>query len=680
MSLTNPLLDLAAAPFGAFRFSDIRPGHFDEAFRVWMQRTKERIDKIEGQKAAPTWNNTMEPLAYASLELDRLRSLLGNLNSAATSPEIQALSEKWMPEISVFFNAIYQRPALFARIRKLYDQREQLGLDEEQMMLLETYYRGFVHSGALLDEAGKARLKEIKAELSRLGLQFQKNLLHDTGAYTLHLTVKDEVEGLPADVLERAAARAKAAGKEGWIFGLDFPSYGPFMKFAARRHLREKLYRAYMSRAYHGDDYDNRDIVRRQAALRKEYAGLLGYPSYAHLVLVERMAERPEKVVAFLDELFAHARPHALDEFKRLQALAAEDGVEQLQNWDTAYYSERLKRRELDLDEEKLRPYFPLEATVEGMFAVAGKLYGLQFEPATDVDVYHPDVKAYRVLESDGRFTALLYMDFYARDNKRQGAWMTVFKPQYRKDGKNERPHVSIVTNFARPTENRPVLLNFYEVNTLFHEFGHALHGMLADTRYPELSGTNVYWDFVELPSQIMENWTYEPEVLRMFARHYQTGETIPNEWVEKLSRSRSFLEGMATLRQLGFGYLDMAWHYSLEKVPDDLEVFERKVFEPVRLTPPVKGAVMSTQFGHLFAGGYAAGYYSYKWAELLEADAFSIFKKNAIFDQETARKFRRLLEQGGSKHPMKLYQEFAGRPPRIEALLQRAGFTGPKR
>ncbi len=680
MSFTNPLLDLTAEPYGAFRFSEIRPEHFDEAFPVWMKRTRERIEKIESQDDVPGWDNTMEPLAYASLELDRLRSLLSNLNSAATTPDIQALAEKWMPELSVFFNGIYQRPALFARIRKLYEQRETLGLDEEQKMLLETYYRSFVHNGALLDEAGKARLKEIKSELSRLSLQFQKNLLHDTGAYTLHLTHKAEVEGLPADVLERAAARAEAAGKEGWLFGLDFPSYGPFMRFAVRRDLREKLYRAYMSRAYHGDRYDNCETVRREAALRKQYAALLGYPSYAHLVLEERMAETPEKVMNFLDELYGYARPYGLAEFARLQKLAAGDGIDRLQAWDTAFYSERLKARELHLTDEAVRPYFPLEATVQGMFDVATKLYGLRFEPAPGVDVYHPDVKAYRILEADGRFTALLYMDFYARDNKRQGAWMTVYKPQYRKDGENERPHVSIVTNFARPTENRPVLLNFYEVNTLFHEFGHALHGMLADTRYPELSGTNVYWDFVELPSQIMENWTYESEVLRMFARHYRTGEMIPDALVEKLGRTRRFLEGMQTLRQLGFGYLDMAWHYKLEKTPEDLEAFEHKVFEPVRLTPPVKGAVMSTQFGHLFAGGYAAGYYAYKWAELLDADAFSIFKKNAIFDRETAHKFRRLLEQGGSKHPMKLYQEFAGRPPHIEALLQRAGFTEPER
>lgn len=678
---SNPLLHLEDYPYESIPFSKIKPEHFDEAFPSVMQNTLARIESIEGRTDTPTFANTVEPLSYAHIPLSRLQHLLSNLNSAATNEQIQALSEKWMPELTAFWNGIYQRQALFDRIKRVYDNRQNESLNDEQKMLLETTYRAFVHSGALLDEEGKKQLQDIKRRLSGLSLQFQKNLLHDTHAFRLHLTTSDEVAGLPQSVLAQAAERARKENKEGWIFTLDYPSYGPFMKYASRRDLRERMYRAYMSRAYHGDEFDNSQVVKDEAALRKHLAALLGYPSYAHLVLTERMAGDPQTVMNFLDELYGYARPAAEGEFKELEQLARLDGINKMQAWDVAYYSEKLKQQRLDFDDEKLRPYFPLDATVEGMFRVANKLYGIRFEPAQGIDVYHPDVQVWKVLDRDGSFLALLYTDFYAREGKRQGAWMTSYKDQYRTpDGRNSRPHISIVTNFGRPTGDTPALLNFYEVNTLFHEFGHALHGMLANTTYADLSGTNVYWDFVELPSQIMENWTYEPEVLQMFARHYLTGEPLPAEWIEKIKRSKQFLEGMHTLRQLGFGYLDMAWHYSLQEVPGDLEAFENQVFAPVRFTPPVPGTLMSTQFGHLFAGGYAAGYYSYKWAELLDADAFSIFQKNGIFDAKTARKFRHLLEQGGSRHPMKLYEEFAGRPPKIEALIRRAGFVKDKK
>ena len=675
----NPLLHLQDYPYESIPFHLITPAHFQEAFPVVMKQTSSRIDRIATNSQTPDFHNTVAALDIALTDLHRLQSVLSNLNSAATNNEIQALAEKWMPELTSFYNRIYQRDDLFRRIQAVYNKRKDAGLDEEQAMLTETYYRQYVHGGALLDEQGKEQLGRIKRELSELSLRFQKNLLHDTESFSLHLTSPEEVAGIPAAILDQAAATAHKQGKEGWVFTLHYPSYGPFMKYAARRDLRERMYRAYMSRAYHGDEYDNTGVVRREAVLRRDLARLLGYDSYASLVLTERMAETPGRVLEFLDELYHYARPAAMDDIHALSQLAAADGIRTLQAWDKSYYAEKLKRQRLNLDDELIKPYFPLPHVLEGMFDVAGKLYGIRFEKAPNIPVYHSGVTAYKVLDSDGEFLALLYTDFYAREGKRQGAWMTSYKAQYTTpEGRDSRPHISIVTNFGAPAGDRPALLNFYEVNTLFHEFGHALHGMLARTRYPGLSGTNVYWDFVELPSQVMENWTYEPEVLNMIARHYQTGESLPAAMVEKLRESRRFLEGMATLRQLGFGYLDMAWHHRMKEPPADLEAFERQVFEPVRLVPPVEGTLMSTQFGHLFAGGYAAGYYSYKWAELLDADAFSIFKKNGIFDQETARRFRRLLEQGGTRHPMKLYIEFAGRPPKIDALIQRAGFSKP--
>ncbi len=678
----NPLLHLEDYPYESVPFSEVKPSHFDEAFEVLIKHTQDEIDRIaRGGKA--DFTHTVEALSYAGIPLARVQSILSNLNSAATNEELQAVADRWMPELAAFWNGIYQRADLFEHIRKVYEKKGGLSLNTEQQTLLARTYRQFLHNGALLDEEKRKELISVKRRLSKLALQFQKNLLHDTNAFRLILKDADEIKGLPSDILERARERAREAGKEGWMFSLHYPSYGPFMKYANRRDLRERMYRAFMSRAYHGDAYDNSEIVKEEARLRKRLAELLGYSSYAHWVLTERMAEKPENVMAFLNELYGYARPAAEREFAQLREMAKDDGIDELQAWDTAYYAEQLKRRELSLDDERMKPYFELEAVLKGMFEVARRLYGLQFEPTDEVEVYADGVRVWKVMNEEGSYLALLYGDFYVRPGKRQGAWMTSYKSQFRSQrGRNTRPHVSsrphisIVTNFARPTGQMPALLTFDEVNTLFHEFGHALHGMLADTTYADLSGTNVYWDFVELPSQIMENWTYEPEVLLMFARHYRTGEVIPSKYIEALRKSRRFMEGLATLRQLGFGYLDMAWHYRLEEVPGDLEIFERRVFEPVRFTSHVRGTLMSTQFGHLFAGGYAAGYYSYKWSERLEADAFSIFQKNGIFDRETARKFRRLLAQGGSRHPVELYKEFAGRPPEIEALIRRAGFT----
>jgi len=671
----NPLLQPFDTPYETVPFSKIKPEHFEPAIKEEIKRTRETVDKIIQNPEAPTFENTVEALDYADLRLRRIQSILSNLNSANTNPALQEAAEKSMPLVSDFYSELMQNKDLFDRVKAVYDRKDELSLTPEQEMLLEKTYRAFVRNGVNLEEEKRAALRDINRRLTELGLQFTKNLLHDTNEYYLHLTDESELEGLPERVKTAAAEAAAKKGLEGWVFTLHYPSYGPFMKYSTRRDLRERLYKMYGSRAFKGDEYDNSQTVIEEVELRKQKADLLGYPTYATYVLKERMADTPEKVLNFLDELHGYARPYALKDIEKLQALAREDGIDQIQAWDIAYYSNKLKEKELQLNEEKLKPYFPLDTVLKGMFETANKLYGIRFEPADNIDKYHPDVQVYKVIDNDGSLLAIFYADFFPREGKRQGAWMTSFGPQYKKDGKNVRPHISIVTNFSKPTADEPSLLNFYEVNTLFHEFGHALHGMLSQVTYPSLSGTNVYWDFVELPSQIMENWTYEPEVLEMISGHYQTGEPVPAEEIEKLKREKQFLEGMATERQLGFGYLDMAWHHQYPEGYQNIVQYENAAMDKTRLYPYVNGTLMSTTFGHLFSGGYAAGYYSYKWAELLDADAFSIFKKNGIFDKETAARFRHLLEQGGTRHPSELYEEFAGRPPKIDALLERAGF-----
>ncbi len=675
MMQENPLMTSFNTPYETVPFSRIKPEHFEPAILKALEDTRKEIRKITDNPGKPSFENTVEALAFSGMHLNRLQQILSNLNSAETNEKLQAVAEKMMPLISDFHSEVMQNEKLFARIEKVYRQKDELQLDEVQKTLLEKTYKSFVRNGAKLNEKDKKELKEINRKLTELSLKFNKNVLHDTNEYILHINDETQLAGLPERVIQAAKEEAEKRQKEGWIFTLHYPSYGPFMKYAQNRALREKFYKLYGSRAFKGDAYDNRKVVLEEVKLRKRKANLLGYETYAEYVLEERMAETPRKVMEFLDELYNNAKPFALKEWKTLQNLARKDGIDRLQAWDVAYYSEKLKKQKLELDEEKLKPYFPLEQTVEGLFEVARKLYGIKFEPAPDIDVYHPDVKAYKVKDKTGELLAIFYADFFPRPGKRQGAWMTSYKPQYIKDGKNSRPHISIVMNFTKPTSGEPSLLSFYEVNTLYHEFGHALHGMLSQVVYPGLSGTNVYWDFVELPSQIMENWTYEPEVLKMFARHYKTGEPIPYEYIEKLKEEKKFLEGLATLRQLGFGYLDMAWHHRFPEGYDHIADFENKAVNPTRFYDYVPGTLISTSFGHLFAGGYAAGYYSYKWAELLDADAFSIFKKNGIFDKETAQRFRHLLEQGGTRHPMDLYKEFAGRPPRPDALLERAGF-----
>ena len=668
----NPLV----TPFDTAPFSKIKNEHFKPAFLTAMEDARKEIDAIAHHTDAPTFANTIEALDFAGQQLDRISSVFFNLNSAETNEEIQKIAQEVSPLLSEFSNDITLNEALFKRIKEVYNQRESLDLTIEQQTLLEKKYKSFSRNGANLPEDKKQRLRAIDAELAKLKLQFGENVLAETNAYQMHLTNEADVDGLPEGEKEAAAQMAKAKHLEGWLITLDYPSYIPFMKYAKNRALRKELSLAFGSKGFHNNDLDNQEHVLQIAKLRFERANVLGYATHAHYVLEERMAETPEKVHSFLNELLEKAKPAAEREFKELAAFAKElDGIEQLEKWDSAYYSEKLKQKLFDLDDEILKPYFKLENVIDGVFKVAEKLYGLQFEEVFDIDTYHEEVKTYKVLDEHGHLVSLFYADFHPRAGKRGGAWMTSFKPQYIKDGQNVRPHISNVCNFTKPTATKPSLLTFNEVTTLFHEFGHGLHGMLANTVYPSLSGTSVYWDFVELPSQVLENWCYEEEALALFATHYQTGEMIPMELVQKIKASATFQEGMQTLRQLSFGLLDMAWHGTDPTAYTNVKEEEEKAFAATKLYPSTPETCMSTAFSHIFQGGYSSGYYSYKWAEVLDADAFAYFKENGIFNKEIATKFKEyVLSKGGTENPMELYKKFRGSEPKIEPLLERAG------
>ncbi|MBZ0328602.1 MAG: M3 family metallopeptidase [Altibacter sp.] len=670
--MNNPLLQ----PFDTAPFSKIKNEHFLPGIKKLIEVTKGEIDNITSNSEPPTFKNTVAALEYTGLQLDRATGIFFNLNSAETNDEIQKIAQEVSPLLSEFGNDILLNEALFKRVQSVYDQRTALALNPEEEMLLEKQYKGFTRNGANLSEADKAILRKLDTELSKLKLTFGENVLAETNKFELHITKEDELSGLPEGAVEAAAQTASEKGKVGWLFTLDYPSYIPFMMYADSRSLRKKLSLAFGSKGFHGDTLDNQQNVLQIVKLRHQRAQLLGYDSHAHFVLEERMAETPQKVQSFLKELLDKATPAAQKEFDQLEAFAKElDGIDQLQKWDSAYYAEKLKQKLFDLDDEKLKPYFELQKVIQGVFTVAEKLYGLQFNEVHDIDTYHPDVKTYRVTDGDGVLAAIFYADFHPRPGKRGGAWMTSFKSQMIKDGVNERPQVSIVCNFTKPTPSKPSLLTFNEVTTLFHEFGHALHGMLANTTYKGLSGTNVYWDFVELPSQILENWCYEKETLELFATHYQTEEVIPMELVEKIKASATFHEGMQTLRQLSFGLLDMAWHGSDPSGIDNVKAFEKSAFGATQLFPDVAENCMSTSFSHIFQGGYSAGYYSYKWAEVLDADAFAYFKEEGIFNKKVANKFKNyVLSQGGTQDPMELYIKFRGKKPNPEALLKRAG------
>ncbi|WP_163399624.1 M3 family metallopeptidase [Flavobacterium fluviatile] len=659
------------APFSQIKIEDYFP-----AFQEGIALAKAEIDAIVNNPEAPTFENTILAMEFSGDVLDRLSSIFFNLNSAETNDEMQKIAQEVSPLLAEFGNDITLNAELFAKIKAVYDQKESLNLNPEQTTLLDKKYKSFSRNGANLAEDKKDRLREIDKELSKLSLQFGENVLAETNNFELHLTDEKDLSGLPEGTIEAARLLAKNQEKEGWIFTLDYPSYVPFLTYADNRELRKKMAIAFGSKGFQKNEFNNEENVIKIAKLRHERANLLGYKTHAHFVLEERMAQSPEKVFSFLNDLLAKAKPAAQKEFAELTAFAKElDGIEQLEKWDGAYYSEKLKQQLFNLDDEKLKPYFQLEKVLEGAFTVANKLFGLTFTEVFDIDKYHEEVITYEVRDAENNLVSIFYADFFPRKGKRNGAWMTSFKSQYVKDGVNERPHISNVCNFTKPTETKPSLLTFNEVTTLFHEFGHGLHGMLANTTYPSLSGTSVFWDFVELPSQIMENWCYEPEALALFANHYETGEIIPIEYVQKIKESASFQEGLATLRQLSFGLLDMAWHGQDPTTITDLKAFETAQFANTQLYPDVKENAMSTAFSHIFQGGYSSGYYSYKWAEVLDADAFEYFQENGIFNEEIAKKFKdNVLSKGGTDHPMTLYKRFRGQEPKPEALLKRAG------
>lgn len=670
--MNNPLL----TPFETAPFSKIKNEHFSTAIHHFIAVTKTQINEISENKEAPTFKNTIEALDGTGIQLDRITSIFFNLNSAETNDEIQKIAREISPALSDFKNDLLLNEKLFKRVKQVYENRTSLSLNKEQTMLLKKSYIGFTRNGANLSYKDKDKLREIDGKLSKLKLQFGENVLADTNKFYLQITNEKELSGLPDGVIEMAAQTAKEKKMTGWVFTLDYPSYVPFVTYSNLRELRKKITIAFGQRAFKNNVNDNQASILEIVNLRHQRAQLLGYPSHAHFVLEERMAKTPEKVLEFLTELLEKAKPAAQSEFKKLEDFAKElDGIDQLEKWDAAYYSEKLKQKLFDLDDEKLKPYFKLENVIEGVFKIANKLYQLNFKEVYDVDTYHKDVKTYEVTDQNKDFIALFYADFHPRAGKRSGAWMTSFKAQYKSNTKNERPHISNVCNFTKPTKSKPSLLSFNEVTTLFHEFGHGLHGMLANTTYKGLSGTNVSWDFVELPSQLLENWCYEKEALELFAKHYKSDEVIPMELIEKIKASATFHEGMQTLRQISFGLLDIAWHGKDPSSIKNVKEFETLSFSATQLYPDVKNNCMSTSFSHIFQGGYSAGYYSYKWAEVLDADAFKYFKDHGIFNKKIAAKFKdTVLSQGGTCDPLELYIKFKGSKPNPEALLKRAG------
>lgn len=672
--MTNPLLEEFNSPFGTAPFEEIKTEHFLPALKQSIKQGLAEVAAICDQKALPNFENTIIALENAGEKVGSIAEIFFNLNSAETNDDIQMLARDFSPLLSEYRNDIMLNAGLFSRVQEVYNSGSKDQLDQEDRMLLDKTYRSFERNGAMLAEAEQSRLRGIDQELAQLGLQFGENVLAETNRYELFLSEK-EVSGLPDFAKEAAAEEAKAKGKEGsYLVSLHAPSYVPFMTYAENRELRRKLQIDYASKAFKGDEYDNQETVQKIVKLRQERAQLLGYTSHAHYILSERMARSPKEVHGFLEKLQEVGMPAARKELKDLEAYAKDqDGIDKLESWDLGFYQERLKQERYEIDDTKLKPYFELDRVIEGAFAVAQKLYGIRFEERQDIQKYHSDVTTYEVKNDDGSHLAIFYADFFPREGKRNGAWMTSYRSQKITLLGDQRPHISIVCNFTKPGKNTPSLLTFNEVLTLFHEFGHALHGILAQGKYASLSGTNVYWDFVELPSQIMENWCYEKECLDLFAKHYESGESLPLEWVQKLKESATFMEGYATIRQVGFAQLDMAWHDESPK-QDTVGEQEDMVFAKTALFPSQPETSMSCSFGHIFRGGYSAGYYSYKWAEVLDADAFELFLEKGLFDGETAQSFRALLAAGGSEHPSIIYKRFRGKDPDPEALLRRAG------
>ena len=672
----NPFLMEHHTPHGTIPFHLLKTEHFEPAFQQGMEAHNGEIDAIINNPDVPDFGNTIVALEKSGALLNQVTTVFGNLLSAETSDEMQAIAERVMPKLSEHSNNITLNEALFARIKQVYESIDKQALNNEDRMLLQNTYDGFIRSGANLTPEQKERFREISSEMSVLTLRFSQNNLKETNNFELPLQ-EDQLEGLPESALNAYAQTAKEKGKEGHIVTLQAPSFVPFMKYSKCRELRKQLYMAYNTQCTHDNEYNNMEIVKKLVNLRLERAQLLGFPTAADFVLTRRMAEKSDNVYQLLNQLLEAYTPTAHQEVEEVTAIAKElEGKDfTLMPWDWAYYSEKLKEKKFNWNEEALRPYFELNRVIEGVFGLATRLYGITFQENKDIPVYHADVKAYEVFDRDGSFLAVLYTDFHPRASKRSGAWMTSYKEQWIDEKGNSRPHVSVTMNFTKPSADKPALLTFSEVNTFLHEFGHALHGMFANTTYQSLSGTNVYWDFVELPSQIMENFAIEKEFLNTFAKHYETGEDIPEEMIQRIVDASNFNVAYACLRQLSFGLLDMAWYTRTEPFEGDVRSYEKEAWKKTQILPDIAETCMTVQFSHIMAGGYSAGYYSYKWAEVLDADAFSLFKEKGIFHSETANSFREnVLSKGGTEHPMELYKRFRGQEPSIDALLKRNG------
>lgn len=677
----NPFFEQYNTPHHTAPFNEIRLEHYEEAFLEGIKREDEELEKLLNNPDKPTFENTIifkdneRGEHYYDL-LNRVSNVFFNLLSAETNDEMDALAQKMSPILTKHANDVQLNEKLFERVKYVYEHHETLS--EEETMLLQKCYDGFVRSGALLDEEGKNKLRALSEEASMLSLQFSQNLLKENKAFQLHITNEEELDGLPQTACDMAAHTAEEQGKEGWIFTLDYPSYSPFMTYSTQRELRKQLYMAKNTEGTHDNSENNLAICSRLVNIRRELAQLLGYDTYADYVLQHRMASNVENVYKLLDDLIEAYKPKAIEEREAVRALAKElEGDDfKVHPWDSAFYSHKLQMKKYNLDEEMLRPYFELSKVIEGVFGLANKLYGISFQLNNNIPVYHSDVKAYEVFDKDGSFLAVFYADFHPRDGKRGGAWMTEFQGQWiDRKGVNVRPHVSVVMNFTKPTAKKPALLTLNEVETFLHEFGHSLHGMFANTRFESLSGTNVWWDFVELPSQFMENYATEKEFLRTFAYHYETGEPIPDDLINRIIESKNFCVASACLRQVSLGLLDMAYYTLSEPFNEDIIAFEKEAWKKAILSKQLPNTCMTTQFSHIMAGGYAAGYYSYKWAEVLDADAFGYFKEKGIFNKEVAQSFRdNVLSKGGTEHPMTLYKRFRGQEPTIDALLSRNG------
>lgn len=675
--MSNPFLSKFNTPFNTYPFDKIKNEHYVPAIEEAIKQGLAEVESIVNNPDKPSFNNTIENLEKAGSLLELVSSVFFNLNSAETSKEMQELAKVISPKLSDYSNDIMLNDKLFKRVEEVYNNKNALKLNTEQHTLLDKTYKGFVRNGSKLNADQKEILRTIDKEKSKLSLTYSENVLAESNAFELVITNASDLSGLPEGIIEAAKITAKEKGKENaWVFTLDYPSYGPFMTYSDNRALKEQMFKAYGSKAFKNNEHDNQNVLKQIAVLRHERAVLLGYKSHADFVLEERMAESPTKVFSFLENLLDNSLPFAKEELEELKAyIKTNNGPKDLKKWDIPYYAEKLKKEKFAIDDELLRPYFKLENVIAGVFETAQKLYGLSFVQRHDIPLYHKDVTTYEVKNAQGEFLAVFYADFFPRAGKRQGAWMTSFVNQKIENGVNVRPHVSIVCNFTKPTESKPSLLSFDEVTTLFHEFGHALHGMCANGQYGSLTGTSVYWDFVELPSQILENWCYEKECLDLFAKHYQTGETIPADYIQKIVDSSNFQSGLATIRQIGLATLDMAWHSQNPKDITSVKDFEINVTAKTDLMPSVPETCTSCSFSHIFSGGYSSGYYSYKWAEVIDADAFEAFKEKGIFNQEVANAFyKNILSSGGSEHPSLLYKKFRGRDADPKALLRRSG------